>query len=109
MDYKRVKVDDTAITRKIRDFNKGTNNLYETVAILSKRADQIEVDLKVELDEQVQDFYSPTDTLDEVFENREQIEIARFYEKMPKPSLLSTWEYMNDRIYFRNPINTDNF
>jgi DNA-directed RNA polymerase subunit K/omega len=109
MDYKRVKTEDTAITRKIRDFNKGTNNLYETVAILSKRADQIEVDLKGELDEKVGEFYSPTDTLDEVFENREQIEIARYYENMPKPSLLATWEYMNDRIYFRNPINDDNF
>jgi hypothetical protein len=109
MDYKRVKTEDTAVTRKLRDFNKGTNNLYETVAILSKRADQIEVDLKGELDEKVQEFYSPTDTLDEVFENREQIEIARYYEAMPKPSLLATWEYMNDRIYFRNPINTDNF
>ena len=109
MDYKKVKTEDTAVTRKIRDSNKGTNNLYETVAILSKRADQIELDLKAELDEQVQDFYSPTDTLDEVFENREQIEIARGYEKMSKPSLLATWEYMNDRIYFRNPINADNF
>jgi DNA-directed RNA polymerase subunit K/omega len=109
MDYKRIKTEDTAVTRKIRDFNKGTNNLYETVAILSKRADQIELGLKNELDEKIQDFYSPTDTLDEVFENREQIEIARFYEKMPKPSLLATWEYMHDRIYFRNPINTDNF
>jgi DNA-directed RNA polymerase subunit K/omega len=109
MDYKKVKTDDMAVTRKIRDFNKGTNNLYETVAILSKRANQIEVDLKVELDEKVGEFYSPTDTVDEVFENREQIEIARYYEKMPKPSLLATWEYMNDRIYFRNPINDTNF
>jgi len=109
MDYKRVKTEDTAVTRKLRDFSKGTNNLYETVAILSKRADQIEVDLKSELDEKVQEFYSPTDTLDEVFENREQIEIARYYENVPKPSLLATWEYMNDRIYFRNPITTDNF
>jgi len=109
MDYKKIRTEDTAVTRKIRDFSKGTNNLYETVAILSKRADQIEVDLKVELDEKVGEFFSPTDTLDEVFENREQIEIARYYEKMPKPSLLATWEYMNDRIYFRNPINTDNF
>jgi len=109
MDYKRIKTDDTAVTRTLRDFSKGTHNLYETVAILSKRADQIEVDLKVELDEKSQDFYAPSDTLDEVFENREQIEIARFYEKIPKPSLLATWEYMNDRIYFRNPVNTDNF
>jgi len=109
MDYKKIKTEDTAVTRKLRDFSNGTNNLYETVAILSKRADQIEVDLKGELDEKVQEFYSPTDTLDEVFENREQIEIARYYENMPKPSLLATWEYMNDRIYYRNPINTDNF
>jgi DNA-directed RNA polymerase subunit K/omega len=109
MDYKKIRTEDTAVTRKIRDFNKGTNNLYETVAILSKRANQIEVDLKVELDEKVVEFYSPTDTLDEVFENREQIEIARIYEKMSKPSLLATWEYMHDRIYFRNPVNTDNF
>jgi DNA-directed RNA polymerase subunit K/omega len=109
MDYKRIKTEDTAVTRKIRDFNKGTNNLYETVAILSKRANQIESDIKVELDEKVGEFFSPTDTLDEVFENREQIEIARFYEKMPKPSLLATWEYTHDRIYFRNPVNTDNF
>ena len=109
MDYKKIRTEDTAVTRRIRDFNKGTNNLYETVAILSKRADQIEMDIKVELDEKVGEFFSPTDTLDEIFENREQIEIARFYEKMPKPSLLATWEYMNDRIYFRNPINADNF
>jgi len=109
MDYKRVKTEDTAVTRKIRNFSKGTNNLYETVAILSKRADQIENDLKAELDDKVGDFYSPTDTLDEVFENREQIEIARYYENIPKPSLLATWEYMNDRIYFRNPVNDDNF
>jgi len=109
MDYKKIRTEDTAVTRRIRDFNKGTNNLYETVAILSKRADQIEMDIKVELDEKVGEFFSPTDTLDEIFENREQIEIARFYEKMPKPSLLATWEYMNDRIYFRNPVTTDNF
>jgi DNA-directed RNA polymerase subunit K/omega len=109
MDYKRIKTDETAVTRKLRDFSKGTNNLYETVAILSKRADQIENNIKDELDNRVQEFYSPSDTLDEVFENREQIEIARYYEKIPKPSLLATWEYMNDRIYFRNPVNTDNF
>jgi DNA-directed RNA polymerase subunit K/omega len=109
MDYKKIKTDETAVTRTLRDFSRGTNNLYETVAILSKRADQIEMDIKKELDEKVQDFLSPSDTLEEVFENREQIEIARFYEKVPKPTLLSIWEYMNDKIYFRNPINTENF
>lgn len=109
MDYKRIKTDDTAVTRKMRDFSKGTNNVYETLAIISKRADQIEVELKKELDEKIQEFASPNDTLDEVFENREQIEIARFYEHLSKPTLLATWEYMHDRIYFRNPIRQDNF
>ncbi|MDR0363859.1 MAG: DNA-directed RNA polymerase subunit omega [Bacteroidales bacterium] len=109
MDYKRIKTEDTAVTRTMREFSKGTNNVYETVAILAKRADQIEVALKKELDEKVQEFATPNDTLDEVFENREQIEIARFYENLPKPTLLATWEYVNDRIYFRNPIKQDNF
>lgn len=109
MDYKKVKTEDTTVTRTMREFSKGTNNVYETVAILSKRADQIELELKRELDEKVQEFATPNDTLDEVFENREQIEVAKFYEHLPKPTLLATWEYVHDKIYFRNPIRQDNF
>ena len=104
MDYKRIKADNTAVTRKMRNFIKGTDNIYETLVILSKRSNQIGMDLKEELNKKISEFSQSSDNLEEVFENKEQIEIARYYEKLPKPTLLAIQEYLDDQIYFRNPI-----
>ncbi|HPS63428.1 MAG TPA: DNA-directed RNA polymerase subunit omega [Bacteroidales bacterium] len=103
MDYKKVKTDVTAVTRNIEDFTTGTNNMYETVAVLSKRANQIGLEIKEELNQKLSEFATTTDNLEEVFENREQIEIAKYYEQLPKPTLISIHEYLNSEIYFRNP------
>ncbi len=103
MDYKKVKTDVNAVTRNIEDFTTGTNNMYETVAVLSKRANQIGLEIKEELNQKLSEFATTTDNLEEVFENREQIEIAKYYEQLPKPTLISIHEYLNSEIYFRNP------
>ena len=103
MDYKKVKTDTTAITRRIRDFDEPTGNIYETVAILSKRANQISLEMKEELNQKIQEFATTQDNLEEVFENREQIEIARFYERLPKPTLIAVYEFENGKVYYRNP------
>ena len=103
MDYKKVKADTTTVTRKIRDFDEPTGNIYETVAIISKRANQIALEMKEELDQKIQEFTTSQDNLEEIFENREQIEIARYYERLPKPTLISVSEFINGKIYYRNP------
>ena len=103
MDIKKVKTDTTAITRRMRDFNKQTENVYETLAILSKMSNQISLEFKEELNKKISEFATSNDNLEEVFENREQIEIARYYERLPKPTLVAVQEFLNDQIYFRNP------
>ncbi len=103
MDYKKVKTDVTAVTRNIEDFTRGTSNVYETVVVLSKRANQISSELKEELNQKISEFATTTDNLEEVFENREQIEIAKYFEHLPKPTLIAVQEYINDEIYIRNP------
>jgi DNA-directed RNA polymerase subunit K/omega len=103
MDYKKVKTESFSVTRNIEDFTDGTANIYETVAILSKRANQIGLEMKEELNQKISEFISTTDNLEEVFENREQIEIAKYYEQLPKPTLIAIHEYLNEDIYFRNP------
>jgi len=103
MDYKKVKTDTTAITRRIRDFDAKTGNIYETVAIVSKRANQIAIEMKEELNQKIQEYATTQDNLEEIFENREQIEIARFYERLAKPTLISIHEFESDKIYYRNP------
>jgi hypothetical protein len=103
MDYKKVKTDVVAVTRNIEDFTIGTNNVYETVAVLSKRANQIGLEIKEELNQKLSEFATSNDNLEEVFENREQIEIAKYYEHLPKPTLISIHEYLNNEVYFRNP------
>ncbi|MCF8231208.1 MAG: DNA-directed RNA polymerase subunit omega [Bacteroidales bacterium] len=108
MDYKKIKAPAEAVTRDVEAFSKGTNNIYETTVVLSKRANQIGLDIKEELNQKIEDFATPSDNLEEVFENREQIEIARFYEKLPKPTLLAIQEYLEGKIYFRNPAREDN-
>lgn len=103
MDYKKVKTETSAITRKIRDFDADTGNIYETLSIVSKRANQIAVEMKEELNQKIQEFATTQDNLEEIFENREQIEIARFYERLAKPTLIAVNEFENDKIYYRNP------
>ena len=103
MDFKKTKAPTDTTTFNVMDFCKETGNIYESVVIMSKRANQIGVDLKTELSKKLQEFASTNDSLDEIFENREQIEISRFYEKLPKPSLIATQEFRDGKIYYRNP------
>ncbi|MDK2978594.1 MAG: hypothetical protein PWP52_1308 [Bacteroidales bacterium] len=103
MDYKKTKAPDTTVTRNLNDIDKATGNIYETVVIVSKRANQIAIEMKEELNQKLEEFASYTDNLEEVFENREQIEISRFYERLPKPTLIAIQEYIDDQIYFRKP------
>ena len=104
MDYKKSNAPTNTVTRDIMDLCDETGNIYESVAIIGKRANQISLDIKNELSKKLQEFASVSDNLDEVFENREQIEISRFYEKLPKPSLIATQEFVEGKIYFRNPL-----
>ena len=101
MDYKKTKAPSTTITRDLNDFDVDTDNIYETVVIASKRANQISVEMKQELNRKLEEFASYTDNLEEVFENPEQIEISRFFERLPKPSLISLQELTEDQIYYR--------
>ena len=104
MDYKKTNAPTNTVTRDMMDLCDETGNIYESVAIIGKRANQISLDIKNELSKKLQEFASVSDNLDEVFENREQIEISRFYEKLPKPSLIATQEFVEGKIYFRNPL-----
>jgi len=103
IDYKKTKAPVTTVTRNLADLNKDTGNIYETVAIVSKRANQISGELKEELNRKLEEFASYTDNLEEVFENREQIEISKFYERLPKPTLIAMQEFLDDQVYFRKP------
>lgn len=103
MDYKKVRTDSTAVTRNISDFFNVTGNIYETISLLSKRANQVSSELKEELHTKIQEFATPSDNLEEIFENREQIEVAKYYEHLPKPTLIAIGEFLNDKIYYRNP------
>lgn len=107
MDYKKTKAPASTITRNLNDVDNRTGNIYETVAIVSKRANQIGSELKEELNRKLEEFASYTDNLEEVFENREQIEISRFYERLPKPTLIAMQEYLDDQVYFRKPEATE--
>lgn len=96
-----TKVPTNTITRDIVDFAEPTGNIYETVVILSKRANQIAIDEKKELNEKLNDFKNERDTMEEVYENREQIEISKYYERQPKPSLTAIAEFQEGEIYYR--------
>ena len=93
----------TTIPRDLPKLETGTHNLYESIAIIAKRANQIGVQLKEELHGKLAEFATESDNLEEVFENREQIEIATFYEQLPKPTLIATQEFLEGKVYFRNP------
>lgn len=103
MDFKKIKAESTTIPRDLRELESRTGNVYETVMILAKRSNQIASEMKEELSQKLQEFASYTDNLEEVFENREQIEISKYYERLPKPTLIAYEEFVNDQIYHRNP------
>ena len=87
--------------KKLSDIKEKTGNLYESIAIIAKRANQINITLKEELHNKLEEFASHTDSLEEIHENKEQIEISKAYERMPNPALLATQEFMENKIYFR--------
>ena len=103
MDYKKSKAPTTSTTRDLVDMCRDTENVYETVSIIGKRANQLSVEMKNDLSKKLAEFASYSDNLEEVFENREQIEISRFYERLPKASLIATQEYIEGKVYYRNP------
>ena len=103
MDYKKSKAPTNTVTRDIMNLCEDTGNIYESVAIISKRANQSSSEIKQYLNKKLAEFASYNDSLDEVFENREQIEISRYYEKLPKPSLLATEEFIEGNVYYRDP------
>ncbi|GHE46243.1 DNA-directed RNA polymerase subunit omega [Sphingobacterium griseoflavum] len=100
---KNTSTPSSTVTRDLRQLDKGTENIYESIVVIAKRANQIAVDVKEELNGKLSEFASNNDNLEEVFENREQIEISKHYERMPKASLVAVDEFLNDRVYFRNP------
>ncbi len=106
-DLKKIETSPYLRTQELDEINDVTGNLYESIAVIAKRANQINNELTEEIKEKLEEFGSSTDTLEEVHENTEQIEISKFYERMPKPSLLATKEFLEDKIYFRNPHKED--
>jgi DNA-directed RNA polymerase subunit K/omega len=103
MDFKKTNAPTTTVTRNLMDLCRDTNNIYESVVIIAKRSNQIAAEMKDELSKKLVEFGSHTDTLDEVFENEEQIQISRYYERLPKPTLIATQEFLEDNVYYRNP------
>lgn len=102
MDYKKTTAPGSTITRDVTDFSQG-ENIYEVLNVLAKRADQIGTELKQELNAKLEEFASTTDNLEEIFENREQIEISRYFERLPKSTTVASEELVNDELFFRNP------
>ena len=103
MDYKKTNAPTNTVTRNLMELCEDTGNIYETVSIIGKRANQIAAEMKNDLSKKLQEFASYNDNLEEVFENREQIEISRYYEKLPKPTLIAAQEYIEGKVYYRNP------
>jgi hypothetical protein len=107
MDYKKTEAPSSTITRNIVTIAQATGNIYEAVIICSRMATQINTELRKELYEKLEEFATYNDNLEEVHENREQIEVSRYFEKLPKPSLISLEEFLNDRIYYKY-VETEN-
>ena len=104
MDYRKSNALTNTITRDMMRLSEDTGNVYETVVVIAKRANQISVEMKQDLEKKLQEFASYNDNLEEVFENREQIEISRYYEKLPKPTLIAAQEYEDGKVYHKNPL-----
>ena len=101
MAYKDSKAERTTITRNLKDLEYSVGNIYETIVVLSKRSNQINVEMKEELDQKLDEFATSTDNLEEIFENREQIEVSRYYERLPKSGAIAMQELEQEKIYWR--------
>jgi DNA-directed RNA polymerase subunit K/omega len=106
MDYRKSVAPVTTVTRNLDLMTQGDGNIYETVIVVARRANQISVEMKQELNKKLEEFASYSDNLEEVFENREQIEISKFYERLPKPTLIALQELEEKKIFYRNPENS---
>lgn len=102
MDLKKINAPINTTTIDKNKVDAPTNNIYEAIAVISKRATQINSEIKKELLEKLDEFATYNDSLDEIFENKEQIEVSKFYEKLPKPHSLAVQEWLDDKIYYRN-------
>ncbi|MDA9317106.1 DNA-directed RNA polymerase subunit omega [Polaribacter sp.] len=103
MDYKETKAAVSTVTYDKKEIEAQTENIYEAISIIAKRATQINNDLKTELVDKLDEFATYNDSLEEVFENKEQIEVSKFYERLPKPTALAVEEWLNDKVYHRTP------
>lgn len=108
MDYKKSNAPLNTVTRDLVELGQETGNVYETLSIIGKRANQIAAEMREDLAKKLAEFSSLNDSLEEVSENREQIEISRYYEKLPKPTLIATQEYIDGKLYYRNPAKDRN-
>jgi DNA-directed RNA polymerase subunit K/omega len=107
MAYKDSTAERTTITRSLRELESETSNIYETITVLSKRSNQINVEMKEELNQKLDEFATSTDNLEEIFENREQIEVSRYYERLPKSGAIAIQELENEKIFWKSPENED--
>jgi len=103
MDYKDTKAPLSTVTYNKNEIEAPTEHIYEAISIIAKRANQINSDLKRELVDKLDEFATYNDSLEEVFENKEQIEVSKFYERLPKPTAMAVEEWLNDKVYHRTP------
>lgn len=104
MDIKKSSIPTNTITRTLSELDAPTGNIYETVVVISKRANQIGGEIKQELSKKLNDFANVSDNLEETFENREQIEISRYYERLPKPVLVATEEFLEGELEYEKNL-----
>jgi hypothetical protein len=106
INFKNTNAESSTVTRNMDEIEEVTGNVYQSCVVVSKRSDQLAVDLKEELINKLNEFASTSDNLEEVFENREQIEISRFYERLPKTNAIALKEFLDDKVYFRLPTDS---
>lgn len=102
IDLKKTNAPVSTITYDRNEIDEPTGNIYEAISVISRRAEQINTDIRRELVDKLEEFATYNDSLEEIFENKEQIEVSKFYEKLPKPHTLAIQEWLKDKIYFRN-------
>ena len=106
MDLKNTDAAQSTITYNRNEIDAPTDNIYQAISVISKRAEQINTDIRRELVDKLEEFATYNDSLEEIFENKEQIEVSKFYEKLPKPHALAVKEWLDDKIYHRNTEDT---
>tara|TARA_B110000459_G_C16615845_1_gene498819 strand:+ start:2463 stop:2798 length:336 start_codon:yes stop_codon:yes gene_type:complete len=106
INFKNTNAESSTVTRNMDEIEEVTGNVYQSCVVVSKRSDQLALDLKEELINKLNEFASTSDNLEEVFENREQIEISRFYERLPKTNAIALKEFLDEKVYFRLPTDS---